>query len=140
MKRALALAFVLATSACSSEPAPPDSTFTATPLTTVTSRDGHLKLAVFTAPEQPPSRGVITTKMIVTDAAKGNAVDGLVFDIAPEMPSMGHGTPTVPRVSAKGSGVYVAEDVDLYMAGRWDLRMTITGAVTDGAVVTIDVR
>lgn len=138
MKR-LCVALVLAMAACS-EPAAPQATFGAAPLTTVASRDGRLKLAVFTSPEQPPSRGVITTKLIVTDAAKGNAVDGLQFDIAPEMPSMGHGTPTVPRVSAKGSGVYLAEDVDLYMAGRWDLRMTITGAVTDVAVVTIDVR
>lgn len=125
--------------ACGAEPAP-EAGFTAAPLTSVTSRAGKLKLAAFTSPEQPPSRGVITTKLVVTSATDGKAVDGLQFDVVPEMPSMGHGTPTVPRVSAKGSGVYLAEDVDLYMAGRWDLRMTITGAVTDDAVVTIDVR
>lgn len=118
----------------------PASSFRDAPLTTVTSRDGRLKLAVFTSPEQPPSRGVIAAKLIVTDTTKGTAIDGLSFDITPEMPSMGHGTPTVPRVTAKGAGVYLAEDVDLYMAGRWDLRMAITGAVNDGAVVTIDVR
>lgn len=118
----------------------PDAAFPAAPLTTVESRDGKLKLAVFTAPEQPPSRGNITAKFQVTDRANGAPVDGLQFDIVPEMPSMGHGTPTVPRVSAKGDGTYLAEDVDLFMAGRWDLVMTITGKVSDAAVVTIDVR
>ncbi len=132
----LALALTMA---CGGSAAPVDSTFKQEPLTTVTSRDGKLRVAVFTSPEQPPSRGTVTARITITDA-RAAAVDGLVLDIAPEMPSMGHGTPVVPRVTAKGGGVYLAEDVDLFMAGRWDLRMNITGAANDVAIIPVDVR
>jgi YtkA-like len=127
--------------ACSSS-APEDSTdgtFPTTALANVTSRDGKLAVSAFTSPQQPPSRGVILVKLAVTDGA-GKPVNDLVIEMAPDMPSMGHGTPTVPRISSKGDGVYVAENVNLFMAGRWDLRMTVTGAVSDGVVVPVDVR
>lgn len=130
----------LAFAGCSSARDDADASFPQAPLTTVTSRDGKLQVAAFTAPEQPPTRGVIRVKLLVTDAAKGAPVDGLAMDIVPEMPSMGHGTPTVPRVSAQGEGAYLVEDVNLFMAGRWDLRVTITGGQSDAAVVTIDAR
>lgn len=130
----------LALSAACGGGAAPDATFAATPLTTIESRAGKLRLAVFTAPEQPPSRGTVTARLEVTEPGKGAPVDGLVFEVVPEMPSMGHGTPVVPKTTAKGSGTYLVEDLDLFMAGRWDLLVTITGAVTDDAVVPIDVR
>jgi len=129
----------LVASSCGSGAAP-DATFPDAPLTSVESRDGKLKLALFTAPDQPPSRGTVTAKLQVVHRDKGTAVDGLRFEIEPEMPSMGHGTPVVPKTSAKGNGTYLVEDLDLFMAGRWDLRMTIAGEVTDVAVVPIDVR
>lgn len=142
--RALASALLLATAStavsCGGDDAPPPSTFQAAPLVTVESRDGKLKLSMWTAPEQPPARGMVTAKLRVVHRDKGTPADGLKLDIVPEMPSMGHGTPTVPRTTAKGQGEYLVEDLDLFMAGRWDLSITITGEVTDGAVVPIDVR
>ena len=108
------------------------------PLTRVDSRDGKLKLSVFTTP-QPPSRGMIRARLQVTDEA-ARPVDGLVLTVEPHMPSMGHGTATVPRVSAQGSGTYQVDDLDLFMAGRWELRIAITGGVADAAVVPLDVR
>ncbi|MBI2395269.1 MAG: FixH family protein [Deltaproteobacteria bacterium] len=142
--RALASPLVLAASAlvvaCGGDDAPPPSTFPSAPLVTVESRDGKLSLSMWTAPEQPPSRGIVTAKMHVTHRDKGTPADGLRFAIVPEMPSMGHGTPTVPRTTEKGQGDYLVEDLDLFMAGRWDLLITITGEVTDAAVVPIDVR
>lgn len=109
------------------------------PLTTVTSEQKKLNLAVYTSPEQPPARGTLTVRYVITDAA-GAPVDGLTLAVVPTMPSMGHGTPTVPKVAASGSGEYVATDVNLFMAGRWELRTTITGTVSDVAVVPVDVR
>ncbi len=110
------------------------------PLAAVTSQGGMVRVAIHTSPEQPPSRGKLTVRYLVTDAKSGAPVDGLTLTVAPEMPSMGHGTPTVPKVSASGSGVYVASDVNLFMGGRWDLRTTLRGAVNDEALVPVDVR
>lgn len=136
---ALGLAMGLAVG-CSSSAPTTGATFPSEPLTTVTSNAGKLKLAVWTSPDQPPSRGVLTVKLLATDASTGVPVDGLKLDMVPEMPSMGHGTPVVPTIAASGGGVYVASDVNLFMAGRWELRVTITGPFTDVCVVPIDAR
>lgn len=124
--------------ACGAGDAGTSDTFPDHPLVTVDSRDGKLQLAAYTAPEQPPSRGVISTKLVIT--AQGKPVDGLSMTVEPEMPSMGHGTAMVPKVAPQGHGTYLVTDVDLFMAGRWDLRIAITGEVTDAAVVPVDVR
>lgn len=138
---ALVLASTLA-SACGGDDASSSSTatFPVDPLVTVTSQQGKLRLAAWTSPEQPPSRGTLTVRLLVTDVATGAPVDGLTLDISPEMPSMGHGTPVVPKVRASGNGVYLASDVSLFMAGAWDLRTNVQGAVTDTAIVSIDAR
>ncbi|HSQ64144.1 MAG TPA: FixH family protein [Polyangiaceae bacterium] len=120
--------------------AAPGPSFPNDPLTTVTSDGGKLRLTAWTSPAQPPSRGMITVKLLATDASSNAPVDGLVLDIVPVMPSMGHGTPVKPTVMAAGGGVYVASNVDLFMAGLWDLNVSISGAVTDTAVVPIDVQ
>lgn len=135
--RTAALLFCAFLGACGGGDAGSD-TFRDQPLVTVGSRDGKLTIAAYTAPEQPPSRGVISTKLVIT--AQGKAVDGLSMTVEPEMPSMGHGTAMVPKVKAEGHGTYLVTDVDLFMAGRWDLRIAITGEVTDAAVVPVDVR
>lgn len=137
---AVVLGLVSIAGCSSSAIAPTDSPFESTPLTTVTCNAGALKLAVWTSPTQPPSRGVLTLKLLATDATSGTPLDGLTLDMVPEMPSMGHGTPTVPKINAEGDGVYIAADVDLFMAGRWELRVTITGSASDLCVVPIDAR
>ncbi len=136
---ASALVMVLV-AGCSSSIAPTDSAFESTPLTTVACNAGALKLAVWTSPTQPPSRGVLTLKLLATDASSDTPLDGLSLDMVPEMPSMGHGTATVPKITAEGEGVYMASDVDLFMAGRWELRVTATGSASDVCVVPIDAR
>jgi len=120
--------------------AAPMPSFPTDPLAAVTSDGGKLKLAVWTSPDQPPSRGMLTVKILARDASSSTPVDGLMLDIKPVMPSMGHGTPVKPTVMAEGGGVYLASDVDLFMAGLWDLDISITGAVTDTCVVPIDVQ
>ncbi|HQY61256.1 MAG: FixH family protein [Myxococcales bacterium] len=127
----------LGLAACSA--AEPSTGSAGAPLTTVTSQQSKLKLAIYTSPEQPPTRGTIAVRYVITDAS-GAPVDGLTLTVAPDMPSMGHGTPTTPKVAAKGGGEYVATDVNLFMAGRWDLRTTVRGAVSDEAIVPVDVR
>jgi hypothetical protein len=109
-------------------------------LVTVTSKQGKLRLATWTSPEQPPSRGTLRVRLLITDTTSGANVAGLKLAMSPEMPSMGHGTPVIPKIEDSGEGVYLASDVNLFMAGRWDLRVTIAGSVTDEAVIPVDVR
>lgn len=135
---ALLLAATLAV-ACGSSPAPEEASFQQNPLTVVESDAGALRVSVWTAPDQPPTRGMLTLQLLVQDASTGAPVDGLSFEIVPTMPSMGHGTSDVPKTKPTGDGYYVVTDVNLFMAGRWELRMAITGAVKDVAIVQIDV-
>jgi hypothetical protein len=134
------LAIALGAGCSSSSDEQAGTAFPDAPLTTVTSSGGKLSVAAFTSPAQPPARGMLVVKLAFTEVAGGKPVDGLTLEMAPDMPSMGHGTPTIPRISGKGGGVYLAEDVNLFMAGRWDLRITVSGASSDVVVVPVDVR
>ena len=110
------------------------------PYQTVTSQQGTLKVSAWTAPNQPPIRGVIVVKLLATNTASGEPVDGLTLDIVPEMAAMGHGSSAIPQVSPGGSGVYIATDVNLYMPGRWNLDAAVSGVVTDDVSIPFDVQ
>ena len=76
----------------------------------------------------------------VTDLATGHAVDGLQIAATPWMPSMGHGASVVPTVTPRGAGVYDLADVDFFMPGSWELRLTLHGTLDDTATITFDVQ
>jgi hypothetical protein len=109
------------------------------PLVVATSDAARLSIEVRTAPDQPPSHGAIRAEYRVRDAM-GAAVDGLAIEVVPFMVAMGHGASVAPTVSARGEGRYVVESLDLFMAGRWELRTTFTGRIEDRATIAIDVR
>jgi hypothetical protein len=88
-----------------------------------------LNVAVRSSP-QPPVRGLTNFQLTVTDA-DGNAVSGLQLSVVPWMPQMGHGTSVTPVVKDVGDGVYQVTDVYLFMAGLWELRTNIAGAMSD---------
>ncbi len=134
-----ALGTVLFAVGCSSS-SPASSGFPSRPLETLQSDHKSLQLQVWTSPGQPPAQGTLSVKLVIADAKTGAPVDGLTLSIVPEMPSMGHGTSLVPVVSDQGSGTYVVTDVDLFMAGQWDLDITVTGPVSDSATVPIEVQ
>jgi hypothetical protein len=114
--------------------------FPADPYETVTSQQGTLSVSTWTSPNQPPIRGVIAVKLSVTNAASGDTEDGLTLSVNPIMPVMGHGSSVVPQVSAIGDGVFVTTDVNLFMAGRWNLDISFAGSVTDNATIPLDVQ
>jgi hypothetical protein len=140
----------LALCGCGTSPSPSTLDFPTDPLLSgVPSTQGALRFDVWTAPDQPPTRGTISVKLRATATADGAPVDGLVLDVVPEMPSMGHGTPLVPQVSETGHGTYVATNVNVFMPGRWDLLTTITPAsgtadaaagLADHVTIPLDVR
>lgn len=79
-------------------------------------------------------------RLLIEDTTSDAGVEGLTLAMSPEMPSMGHGTPVAPKLEPSGQGSYLASDVNLFMAGRWELRLSIRGPATDEAVIPVDVR
>jgi hypothetical protein len=108
----------------------PPATFGVEPIMTLMSKSAQLSVAVRTAP-QPPTRGDQSAEYAITDAATGAPVSGLTLSVVPWMPAMLHGTSVVPTVRETKPGLYVISDVDLFMAGLWELRTTITGSSGD---------
>jgi hypothetical protein len=137
LRFALASAF-LACAGCSGSPATSPGTFGDEPLTSVMSDSGALHADVRSSP-QPPTLGNGSWSYTMTDSATGKPAAGLTLSVVPWMPSMGHGTSIVPSVTDEGGGLYVIDDVDLFMPGQWDLRTAITGSETDKLVVSVDV-
>jgi hypothetical protein len=113
-------------------------TFPDAPLATVPSDHGGLSIAVRTAPDQPPARGLTDVELVVTDKS-GAPVDGLELSVQPWMPQMGHGASTKPKIEAKGAGHYVVSDVALFMPGRWELRTSIAGPMKDSATIDLQI-
>src|SRR6185436_16233191 len=69
--------------ACSStEHAAGDDTFPAEPLVSLESETAHLHIDVRTAPEQPPTRGVLSVELTITDPL-GSPLDGLGIEVVP---------------------------------------------------------
>jgi hypothetical protein len=114
--------------ACSSGTGP-KADFSATPLSTTMTQSGKLRVEMRTSP-QPPTQGGIDAEYIITDAASGAPRDGLTLQIRPWMPAFGHGA-IMATVTPEGGGKYLLTEIDLFMAGLWQLKTTISGPVSD---------
>lgn len=74
----------------------------------------------------PPIRDINTWTMSVHDVA-GDPLDDLEWQLKPWMPDHGHGSPTPITITAgENPGEYVLDPVDLFMAGRWTIDMTVS--------------
>jgi hypothetical protein len=136
---ALAALAALSAGGCGAA-APADSgppVFPADALTVASSTSGSLSVELRTDP-QPPVRGAIRGQLFIADAT-GAGVDGLDVSVLPWMPAHGHGTSVATSVTAQGGGLYLVDQLYLYMAGTWELRTTISGAMTDAAVPAVEV-
>jgi hypothetical protein len=107
----------------------PSAEFQPTPLSTIMTDSGAMRVEVRTSP-QPPTRGGIDAELTFTDAASGAPRDGLVLQVRPWMPAMNHGA-IMATVTPEGGGKYLLTEVNLFMAGLWELRTTIAGTVSD---------
>lgn len=79
-----------------------------------------------TAPEQPPTRGLVDFELRISSILDNAPAPGLVVTLTPWMPAMGHGTDSPGEVTEQGDGTYEVRDVDLFMAGDWELRFALT--------------
>jgi hypothetical protein len=141
MRRVLLAAILggLASSACAAgTDTAYNGSFPTEAFTTVTSESAALSVEVRTAPAQPPTRGLLEVEYRVAEVG-GTPVAGLDLQVVPWMPEMGHGTSTTPQVTDAGGGRYVISNVELFMAGRWDLRTTVRGPRQDSVTPTFQI-
>jgi hypothetical protein len=113
---------VIADAGCSS--APPPGGFPKDPMMTVMSQSAAYRVEVRTSP-QPPTRGDQSIEFTITDGATGAPATKLTVNVVPWMPVMLHGASIQPSVTETKPGVYLVTDVDMFMAGEWQLRTTI---------------
>lgn len=133
----LLLAVSVAAAACSSDaPDTVSTAFTGAAFATTNGADGSRVEVRFT-PNATPSRGSNAAELTIVDG-QGVPRDGLHLEVVPWMPAMGHGSSVTPTVTAKGSGKYVAEGVEFFMPGRWELRVAM-GQPAGDVVFSIDV-
>lgn len=105
-------------------------------IASVVSASGRFQIEV-RARQGPLKRGPQTLRFVVTEAKTHAPATGLQLAVEPWMPSMGHGLSDTPQVSATGPGQFQVADLDLFMPGVWELRLRLSGAATDQAVVTL---
>lgn len=122
---------------CSQGPVSSGGDFQTTPMEMVTSDSGQLTGAVFLQQAQP-LRGVNAMKLHITDNA-GHVLDGLTMSATPWMVSHAHGTSVVPIVTPMGNGDYVVSELNLFMPGRWQIRVSVSAPMTDALTPVLDV-
>jgi hypothetical protein len=74
---------------------------------------------------EAPAKGVDVWTVEADAADTMMPLDGLTITVSPYMPDHLHGTTPV-GVTAAGSGTYTIEPLNLYMAGYWEITLTIT--------------
>lgn len=110
---------------------------TTPPMVTLASEGGTWTIGMWVFPE-PARRGPVDVLFAISDQA-GAPVDGLSVQTQPWMPAHGHGAATSPVVAGLGEGRYWAMPINFYMPGRWELRTTLAGDVTERVVFVVDV-
>ena len=134
------LAFVL--SACgSAEPATPPQ-FSGPPFDNVSSASSSVHVSLRFSPGPLPSRGVNAVELVVTGMS-GEQRDDVELSVLPWMPAMNHGASAEPIIVAQGSGRFLAENVNLFMPGRWQLRFGLVDTKThesDKRTIEFEVR
>ena len=108
-------------------------------LASVKSDSGTLSVVVATVSGAPVERGTNALELHITNAS-GAAVDGLSLNVVPWMPAMGHGASVKPSVHGEGQGVYLVENLELFMPGLWQLQTTFSNGVSDHAAPSFEVQ
>ncbi len=80
----------------------------------------------------PPDKDDNTWTIRVED--EGEGVPGLAVDVSLNMPDHGHGTPVPVEITDEGDGVYIADPLNMWMPGLWDVKITADDGVSDDDV------
>ena len=103
-------------------------------MTTAKTDDGLYSVEVRTSPTQPPPRAGAKLDLHVLDD-QGKDVDGLTATVIPWMPAMNHGSMAQPTLAARPAGHYTGAPLELFMAGTWQLRITLQKGTQESHVV-----
>ena len=103
-----------------------------------TSMSGAVTATLLSSDPAPPAQGNNTWMITLAEASSGAPLDGVTMDVTGLMPDHGHPLGVPPTVMASGSGQYAVEDIDMFMAGYWEITLALTlpagaGAVDGGA-------
>ena len=118
--------------------APVDSSALPYPATAISS-NGSWHLVSTVSGGAPIVRGVHDVDVQVARTEDGGVASGLVLDCTPWMPAMGHGSPYDGEAAEVGEGHYRFQDVSLFMAGVWELRVALNPG-GEHAVLAFDVH
>ena len=138
MRAVLVAGCSIALWACGGAPQPAAVVYSDTASQQVTSDSGALVLRVYEPVSQPMGRGVNSLKLVVS-APDGSPEAGESVSMETWMPAMGHGSAVIPTVAPVGDGFEVTE-ISFPMAGTWQLRATLSGAVSDHATLSFDIQ
>ncbi len=119
--RTFVAAVALMMSACAGGAPASGDTYPSQSLLELMSDSGRQRVAVRTAPDQPPTRGVVSMQLTIVNAETDAPEGGLDLKVVPWMPAMGHGTSVKPTVVETQTGVYELENLVLFMPGTWQI-------------------
>jgi hypothetical protein len=134
-------ALVLLANACGGAPPPSSASnsFPAQSLLVLNSDSGQARVEVWTAPDQPPTRGSVSMQLSITDVMTGAPQTGLDLSAVPWMPAMGHGTSVTPTIVETSPGIYDLQNLVLFMPGTWQIRTDWDGSV-EQVTPTFEIR
>jgi hypothetical protein len=103
-----------------------------------TSDAGTYKAVLTSANPGPPAKGDNTWTVRILDA-NGVPVDGLTVTPAAIMPDHGHPPSVKPIATAGGDGTYTVTPLYFFMAGFWEVTLTLqpAGGAKDSVVFPI---
>ena len=81
------------------------------------------------ATPNPPERGPNSIAFTLR-RADGEPVTGATVKLSAWMPEHGHGASTMPVAEERGAGRYEVGPLNLFMAGRWELRFELLSEPT----------
>jgi hypothetical protein len=99
-----------------------------------TGEDGALRFRLMQSTPAPPSRGNNAWTIEVVDAA-GAPVPGAALTVKPFMPDHQHGTGIKAKLTEQSDGLYLAEPVNLWMPGLWEVTIEARAAAATDRVV-----
>jgi len=86
---------------------------------------GNFQFVLMTANPGPPGLDANTWTVKLQDMG-GAPVPGATFaTIKPWMPDHGHGSTATPTVTDNGDGTYTVDDLYFFMAGLWQVPLTV---------------
>lgn len=103
------------------------------------SSGGTFHLEATTPDGEPLVRGVHAFDLVVERADDGAPATGLAIAVKPWMPAMGHGSPYDGDALEVSAGAYRIENVSFFMAGLWELRLTLE-PTDEHATLAFEVR